>query len=182
MASSEANQAGVADAPSDPVGFAVDVGRRVHGALQKCDSSQRRGEGGEAKKLGLTRRAQEFPTLAAQLGLAPALTFYMSKAAEGKVSERFARVNTSYKYLSEGSPVDVCDELSTEEGSGYAFYLAVLILLAGRVLGVEVARGPGAVSVDGLLDLVKRFRSELWYQRALMPYLIEVKRVLEALG
>jgi len=182
LASSEANPAGGADATPDPVGFAVDVGRRVHDALQRCESSKRRGEGGEAKKLGLTRRAQEFPALAAQLGLAPALAFYMSKAAEGEAPERFARVRASYEYLSKGSPVDFCGELSTEEGSGYAFYLAVLILLAERALGAEVARGPEAVSVDGLLDLVRRFRSELWYQRALMPYLIEVKRVLEALG
>ena len=183
--------------------FAVDVGKKLAVALQNClmhqqaqggqgsgssqsesgsqgalDSGQ--GEGGSGQsKLGIVRRALDFPSLMLTLGFQPAFTFYLSKLSELK---DFRAVYEVYKYLkNDGSdvPNEVCGELRSAEGSGYAGYVAIVLHALGKA-GKSVQVDQDLVTLfKNLLDLTVSVTLD--DERVLLQYLEEVKKVLEAL-
>ncbi|MGC9117277.1 MAG: hypothetical protein ACP5ID_06770 [Conexivisphaera sp.] len=156
----------------DSVSFAAQVGARINSLL-----GARGAAGGkeESFKMGLIRRAREFPGLALSLGLPSALTFYMSKAGE-KLRDLDKLVKCLRAEGSDGECEDMWrGELSREEGSGYLGYIAILVLALGK-LGQE----PKPLDYGGLMSVLREL--DVRKQRLLMPYLIEVKKVLEALG
>lgn len=185
------------------VKFAVDVGKKLAVALQNClkrqqaqggqgsgsrqseprsqgaeGSGQGKGNSGQSK-LGIVRRAVDFPSLMLNLGFQPAFTFYLSKLSK---LEDFRAVYEVYKYLKDdGSdvPNEVCGELSNAEGSGYAGYVAIVLhALEKAGKSVQVDQDWVALFKD-LLDLTVSVTLD--DERVLLQYLEEVKKVLEAL-
>ena len=185
------------------VGFAVHVGKNLAVALQNClkrpqaqggqgsgssqSESGSQGAGGsgqgsddsEQSKLGIVRRALDFPSLMLTLGFQPAFTFYLSKLSELK---DFRAVYEVYKYLKgDGSnvPNEVCSELRSAEGSGYAGYVAI-ILYALEKVGKSVQVDEDLVTLfRNLLDLTVSVTLD--DERVLLQYLEEVRKVLGAL-
>ena len=126
----------------DYIEFVVDYGRRLEGVKSRCKSID-----------AFVRRAEDFPSLAAQEGLVAALTFYYSKA-EGR----------------DVRPEDVkdCGEV-TSEGKGYSLYLNFLI---------EALRTFGGLKCGKPLDCILEVRhNEFALTRLILPILIEMKKV-----
>ena len=153
---------------SEYVKFAADVAKKVISA----GCGEIKGSG----KPGLVRRAIDFPSLMLTLGFQPAFTFYASKI------DNYGNVYRVYKYLkgdlNDGSAI--CGELERSEGSGYAGYVAVLLLLLEKV-GKDVkltSERPEEV-FKVLLDLTTSV--DFSTERLLLPYLEEVKKIMEAL-
>ena len=153
---------------SEYVKFAAELAKKV--ILAGC------GEIKGSGKPGLVRRAVDFPSLMLTLGFQPAFTFYVSKI------DNYANVYRVYKYLkgelSDGSAI--CSELERSEGSGYAGYVGVLLILLEKVGKVVklTSEKPGEV-FSVLLDLVTSV--DFSTERVLLPYLEEVKKIMEAL-
>ncbi|MGC8970184.1 MAG: hypothetical protein ACP5LG_06495 [Conexivisphaera sp.] len=155
----------------DSVSFAADVGARMYGLLKDSGQLGQQRAGSGSSKMGLVRRAQEFPSLVLSIGLSPAVTFYMAKAGDG-----LRELGKLIGCL--GGKGEGCEswekELSREEGKGYTGYLAILVAALSR-LGVA----PPSNDYRGMLEAVRGL--DVRRQRLLMPYIIEVKKVLEAL-
>nr|MEB2792989.1 hypothetical protein [Caldisphaeraceae archaeon] len=68
---------------NDPVSYGIYIGEKILNAIKHCDSKQ--GEGRQsvqesAQKIGVVRRAVDFPSLMLSLGIKAAYVFYLSKS------------------------------------------------------------------------------------------------------
>jgi CRISPR type III-B/RAMP module-associated protein Cmr5 len=155
------------------VKFASDIGIK----LIKCvDRTANQNEGD--KKAGLVRRAVDFPSLMLNAGFAPAFTFYISKV------ENYNNLISVFKYLDsddQNSCEAIREELKKEEGAGYAGYVVILIEVLKKI-------GKNVKSISNLkdeeiyselLDIANKV--DLKDERLIMPYLYELKKVMEAL-
>ncbi len=163
-----------------------------------CDSHGNK-ESGDTKA-GLVRRATNFPTLMLSLGFKPAFTFYISKI------ENYQNLVGAYKFLSGGDGAGkeaICNELGRGEGAGYAGYVAILLSVLTKIgkkiqleeqskeeqskeeqskeeqSKEEQSKEEQSKVYSMLLSLVSdmNFKDE----RRVLPYLIEIKKVMEAL-
>ncbi|ADL18421.1 hypothetical protein ASAC_0012 [Acidilobus saccharovorans 345-15] len=158
---------------SDFVGFAADVGTKLIAA--GCQ-----GGGSSNSKPGIVRRAVDFPSLMISLGFQPAFTFFLSKV------ERFSAVSAIYSYLTGKAKLDdgvkaaICDELRRSEGAGYAGYVAIILYALSRV-GESVSVGGNEEEIYKSLLGIALKELALAKERLLSEYLLEVKKVLEAM-
>ena len=128
----------------DYIKFVVGYGKRLEEVKSRCRSID-----------AFVRRAKDFPSLVAQEGLVPAMTFYYSKA-EGRALGLEA--------------VKDCEEF-TSEGRGYSVYLGFLI---------EVLKRYGNLKCERPLDCILEVRgNEVALTRLIMPVLVEMKKVAE---
>jgi len=153
----------------------------------------------EDKKSGvpaLVRRAKDFPMLASELGLSSALIFYISKAENQDVL--FNSYKVFYSLLIsksgelEGDVKGVINSaLKTDEGAGYDVYAGLTFALIGTKLDQGFGLKPpekGSSSEAFLVEALKILKNTeesgkgFELQRRLMPYLIEIKRVMEVVG
>ena len=153
----------------------------------------------EGKKSGvpaLVRRAKDFPMLASELGLSSALIFYISKAENQDVL--FNSYKVFYSLLIsksgelEGDVKGVINSaLKTDEGAGYDVYAGLTFALIGTKLDQGFGLKPpekGSSSEAFLVEALKILKNTeesgkgFELQRRLMPYLIEIKRVMEVVG
>ena len=163
----------------DPVKAALTYVLRIAEQVRQCRAL----DGGE-KVTGeaVKRRARDLPTLVASAGMVPALTFYMSKASAETLQTMLDKVLGG-----EGPSRELCgslrDELGGSEGAGYSTLLA----LATRALedmgylgGVTGSSDTVAALAQGLLSL-RGTERELVAERRLLEFLVEVKKLAEAL-
>jgi CRISPR type III-B/RAMP module-associated protein Cmr5 len=169
------------------VKFASDIGIK----LIKCvDRTANQNEGD--KKAGLVRRAVDFPSLMLNAGFAPAFTFYISKV------ENYNNLISVFKYLDsddQNSCEAIREELKKEEGAGYAGYVVILIEVLKKIGKIdklervlkEIGKNDKLEDKDKvlkeiifeLLDIANKV--DLKDERLIMPYLYELKKVMEAL-
>ncbi|BFI75769.1 type III-B CRISPR module-associated protein Cmr5 [Sulfurisphaera ohwakuensis] len=130
----------------DYIDYVIEYGKKLENIKSKCNSID-----------AFVRRAEEFPSLVAQEGLVPALTFYYSKA-EGKASS-----------LDSAS----CEEFRNE-GKGYSVYLMFIIDVLSKFNNIKC---------NDSLDCIRETRkNELIITRKLLPILIEMKKVANIVG
>ncbi|AAK41734.1 type III-B CRISPR module-associated protein Cmr5 [Saccharolobus solfataricus] len=152
---------------SEYVKFATEIGKRIVSAQCKIQSGP--------SKPGLLRRSADFPSLMLGIGFSPAFTFYISKI------EDYNRFKDIYNYLSggKGNPASICKELDKREGSGYAGYVAIILLVLNNI-GKRIRIGDDPKDIYySLLDVASSVGSK--EERLILPYLNEIKKVLEAL-
>ena len=157
----------------------------------------------EGKKSGvpaLVRRAKDFPMLASELGLSSALIFYISKAENQDVLFNSYKVFYSLLISKSGElEGDVKNNvkgvinsaLKTDEGAGYDVYAGLTFALIGTKLDQGFGLKPpekGSSSEAFLVEALKILKNTeesgkgFELQRRIMPYLIEIKRVMEVVG
>ncbi|AGJ62068.1 type III-B CRISPR module-associated protein Cmr5 [Saccharolobus islandicus] len=125
----------------DYIDFVIEYGKKLEKKKEECKSLD-----------AFIRRAEDFPSLVAQEGLVPAMTFYYSKM-EGGVS--------SIENVE-------CEEL-INEGKGYSVYLSFLI---------DVLREFANLKCTTPLDCIKEVRqNEIVITRKILPILVEMKKV-----
>jgi CRISPR type III-B/RAMP module-associated protein Cmr5 len=152
---------------SEFVNFAASIGKRIITANCQIE----KGSG----KPGLVRRAVDFPSLMLSLGFSPAFTFYISKI------EKYENVYKVYQTL-KGNNADnsaICEELQKRESAGYSGYVGILLVTLEKI-GKNISVSPDANKLySALIDLATKvdFKDE----RMILPYLNEIKKVLEAL-
>lgn len=130
----------------DYIDFVIEYGKKLEKKKEECKSLD-----------AFIRRAEDFPSLAAQEGLVPAMTFYYSKM-EGGVS--------SIENVE-------CEEL-INEGKGYSVYLSFLI---------DVLRKFANLKCTTPLDCIKEVRqNEIVITRKILPILVEMKKVSNIVG
>jgi len=152
---------------NDYVNFAADVGKKI--ILARCNKEK------DSTKPGLVRRAVDFPTLMLSIGFSPAFTFYLSKIEDYDSLIKF------YKYLlnEEQDTQPICKELERKEGAGYAGYVAILLLVLEKIgKPIKIDENSSSnysllINLSTLVDLKDEWR--------ILPYLSELKKVLEAL-
>lgn len=164
----------------DPLSLALEHGYRVREAVDEA----KRLWPDKAKDLtgeAVTRRAKDLASLMLSAGLVPTLTFYMAKVEDDNVYEAALK-------LLEGSRTNnvlekIKDDLSGKEGAGYSIILAAVV----KALESLYPQALGGGSPRSLKDLATRLkdmhekRLDVKAESVLQPYLIELKKVLEAL-
>ncbi len=163
----------------DPVRAALTYVLRIAEQVRLC---REQGGGGKVTGEALRRRARDLPTLVASAGMVPALTFYMSKASAETLETLLDRVLGG-----EGPSGELCGSLSSElsgsEGVGYATLLALATRALedmGYLAGVTGSRDAVTALARGLLSL-RGTEKELVAERRLIEFLVEVKKLAEAL-
>jgi len=164
---------------NDYVKLASEIGRKV--ALlaheSKCHLKQEQQEN-DSRKAGIVRRAVDFPSLMLSIGFSSAFTFYLSKAGQD-----FSSIVSFFKYLTTDEfSENVCGELEKKEGVGYAGYIAILLFImkkTGKSVEIEPDVKKAYSTLSALLDIADSL--DYKYERKLLFYLHEVKKVLEAL-
>jgi len=152
---------------SEFVKFAASIGKKIITANCQIEKGP--------SKPGLVRRAVDFPSLMLSLGFSPAFTFYISKI------EKYDNVYKVYQTL-KGNSNDssvICEELQKKESAGYSGYVGILLFTLEKI-GKDVSVPPDADKLYlALIDLATNvsFKDE----RMILPYLNEIKKVLEAL-
>ncbi|MCY0858876.1 MAG: type III-B CRISPR module-associated protein Cmr5 [Sulfolobaceae archaeon] len=157
--------------------FAAYIANRIIDGITECGGGVQEERG---KKPGLVRRAVDFPSLALSVGVGPAMTFFLSKS-----SEDVKKIKGVYGYLNGNSNdrKDLCDEMKKEEGSGYAGYIAILMLILKEIGRADVDE---INKVDNVMELYKKvlnIATHIDFKdfRTMNPYILEVKKVLEGL-
>ena len=149
----------------------------------------------------LVRRAKDFPMLASELSLSSALIFFISKAeSQDVLFDSYQVFHSVFENgLKNGKVTDVKEEivndvinsaLKTDEGAGYDVYAGLTLALIGTKFDSNFNSGitEKTSSKDFLLYALKELRKTeedgkgFELQRRLMPYLIEIKRVMEVVG
>ncbi|ADB86633.1 type III-B CRISPR module-associated protein Cmr5 [Saccharolobus islandicus] len=152
---------------SEFVKFAASIGKKIITA--NCQIEK------DSSKPGLVRRAVDFPSLMLSLGFSPAFTFYISKI------EKYENVYKVYQTL-KGSSNDnsvICEELQKKESAGYSGYVGILLVTLEKI-GKNISISPDVNKLySALIDLATNvsFKDE----KMILPYLNEIKKVLEAL-
>lgn len=130
----------------DYIDFVIEYGKKLEKKKEECKSLD-----------AFIRRAEDFPSLVAQEGLVPAMTFYYSKME---------------KEVSSIENVE-CEEL-INEGKGYSVYLSFLI---------DVLREFANLKCTTPLDCIKEVRqNEIVITRKILPILVEMKKVSNIVG
>ncbi|QIW22853.1 type III-B CRISPR module-associated protein Cmr5 [Sulfolobus sp. S-194] len=125
----------------DYIDYVIEYGKKLESKKLQCKNID-----------AFVRRAEDFPSLVAQEGLVPAMTFYYAKA-EGKVNNLESAE---------------CDEVENE-GKGYSVYLMFL---------TDVLNKFGNIKCNNSLECIKEVRkNELIITRKILPILIEMKKV-----
>ncbi|AWR98121.1 type III-B CRISPR module-associated protein Cmr5 [Acidianus sulfidivorans JP7] len=113
------------------------------------------------------RRAEEFPTLMTQVGLAPALTFFLSKSDVEKVASLYNNIS---------------GQIDCKDTDGYSSYTAALIYLINKVENLcEIKEGDKNLIINSIIDCVKKVsqREETgMLPKKLIPYVVELKKVV----
>ena len=115
--------------PHDPVKASLTIISNFNSVfVDECVNK----EGRKIKGDAIARRLQEFPQLALQVGLVPALTFYLSKIDnQEKINAYNASINA---IMSKSSNKYICEKASGE-GGGYPQALAIILAYAGIIAG-----------------------------------------------
>jgi len=129
----------------DYIDFVIEYGKKLEKKKREC-----------GKIDAFIRRAEDFPSLVVQQGLAPAMTFYYSKAGNAVKVENAD-----------------CKEL-TDEGKGYSVYLGFLI---------DVLKNFANLKCTSPLDSIREVRqNEIVITRKILPILVEMKKVSNIVG
>lgn len=169
------------------------VGRLVQLMESTRGQEERGGEGHH--RMGITRRAEDFPLIISQYGLSSALTFFLSKV--GRDDSELLDYGVDYFRGAVNLDQELGKELASdagEEGKGYASYLALVLVwplgeamagagLDGVVKGLKPpggrVRGAAGILLRNLQGIQER---ELLLEAAAMPGLLELKKITRALG
>lgn len=174
-------------------------GRVVGRLVQLMESTRGQEErGGEGRhRMGITRRAEDFPLIISQYGLSSALTFFLSKVGRDDSELLDYGVDYFRGAVSLDQELGKEKELvkdAGEEGKGYASYLALVLVwplgeamdgagLDGVVKGLKPpggrVRGAAGILLRNLQGIQER---ELLLEAAAMPGLLELKKITRALG
>ncbi|ACR41492.1 CRISPR-associated protein Cmr5 [Saccharolobus islandicus] len=149
------------------VNFAANIGKRIISA--NCQIEK------DSSKPGLVRRAIDFPSLMLSLGFSPAFTFYISKIEK---YENVYKVYQTLKGISNDNSV-ICEELQKKESAGYSGYVGILIMTLEKIgKSISITSDTNKLYLE-LIDLATKvdFKDE----RMILPFLNEIKKVLEAL-
>jgi len=150
----------------------------------------------------LVRRAKDFPMLASELSLSSALIFFISKAeSQDVLFDSYQVFHSVFENgLKNGKVTDVKEEivndvinsaLKTDEGAGYDVYAGLTFALIRTKLDQgfglkppEKVSSSEAFLVEALKILKNTEESGKGFelQRRIMPYLTEIKRVMEVVG
>mgnify|MGYP001626439274 FL=1 len=141
-------------------------------------------------KPGLVRRAIDFPSLMLNLGFIPAFTFYLSKAGEHKniyelydylKSENQNQVTNS-NYMENSNLL--CKEMDISESCGYTGYVSILILLLEKIGKLSLKDLSQHRPDETLAKLLNETEKNIGIreERIILAYLIELKKVMEALS
>jgi len=173
------------------------VGRLVQ-LIESTRGQEEQGRGGEGHhRMGITRRAEDFPLMISQYGLSSALTFFLSKV--GRDDSELLDYGVDYF---KGPVVNIDQKVreklasdAGEEGKGYVSYLALVLVwplgeamagagLNGVVNGLKLSgsdhvRGAAGLLLRNLQGIQER---ELLLEVAAMPGLLELKKITRALG
>lgn len=172
-------------------------GRVVGRLVQLMESTRGQEErGGEGRhRVGITRRAEDFPLIISQYGLSSALTFFLSKV--GRDDSGLLDYGVDYFRGAVSLDQELGGKLvkdAGEEGKGYASYLALVLVwplgeaMAGAGLdGVAKGLKPPGGRVRGAAGILLRNlqgiqERELLLETAAMPGLLELKKIMRALG
>jgi CRISPR type III-B/RAMP module-associated protein Cmr5 len=152
---------------SEYVRYASDIGKKI--ILANCQVQEGSG------KPGLVRRAVDFPSLMLSLGFSPAFTFYVSKV------ENYHNVLAFYQTIKGNSSNTsiICSELEKKESTGYAGYIGILLTILEKI-GKKMGVINDPIKLYSyLMDITNEV--EVKDERLILPYLNEIKKVLEAL-
>lgn len=170
--------------PSDPVEAALEAIRRFDSVFrEECSDT------GEA----IARRLKDFPQIALQAGLVPALTFLLSKLDSdekhsaykavisvvlGKAST-FSVVSGEQEARNRRSVDSVCGT-ARGEGGGYPHALALLLAYAGLQAGCNIESLQEVGSK--LVECIERIKGEgVVVERLVLSYANELKKLTSAL-
>jgi len=163
----------------DPVRAALTYVLRIAEQVRLCREQD---GGGGVTGEAVRRRARDLPTLVASAGMVSALTFYMSKADSETLQTLLDRVLGG-----EGPSGELCGSLRGELGGGEGAGYSTLLALATRALedmgylgGVTGSSDTMTALARGLLSL-RGTEKELVAERRLLEFLVEVKKLAEAL-
>ena len=133
---------------------------------------------------GLRSRAREAPSLLLQAGLASLMTHLLSKSKEEEVREALQLLSDKSSEQEEGSAS--LGDLEPGEGKGYSTMLALIIDALRELdptsrfkgLAEKYSTRSTLLAVKDLLDNPKE---EARLSRVLVPYLVELKKLVEAI-
>ncbi len=138
----------------------------------------------------LSRRAKELPSLIQQAGLFQSIAFYLSKIENENLYKKIygllSSQQQSLQQTVDENEKKLLEEEVSGEGRGYTFLLAVLTYAiyeySKRIPGLKDCHDMGGISNVARCMLELREKGLLlMVERALIPYLITVKRLFEAL-
>lgn len=189
---------------NDPVLYAVNIGKKVLYAVNICNQNQQikadkdnrnnQGKGNNnEEKYGIVKRAVDFPSLMLSVGLNAAYTFYLSKIS---LSSDIDKIVYLFKYFDDNTQnnnmdKNICEEFSKKEGAGYLSYISLLLKMLKdmQLININFVNKKDETKEKNdtenenykniLLDIVEKLN--LRTQRQLLPYVLEIKNVLEAI-
>jgi len=136
----------------------------------------------ELSMRGVVSRMKNFPTLLAQVGLIPALTFYLSKLDDNGINEK--QVMELIDYFSHGTrvsePGSLIEEMSEKEGKGYVIAFAMLV----SALSMFATQKFGTLNdiVGELKNLISNYPKRRKVEKLITIYSMEMKKLCEAYG
>jgi CRISPR type III-B/RAMP module-associated protein Cmr5 len=182
----------VSSAGPDPLELAL------HHALRVFDAARihMRRAGGDRVGEAFRRRAKDFPSLMAEAGLAPALTFYLSKSNPSKLPAalRLASCRGLDTQQLDAIAKGLGEELGRGEGEGYTLMAALVLDALDKLAGLGlVERGDDGCPGEGDgYQILKRVAERLLEIRSgeggeevraaalIEPYLVELKKLADA--
>lgn len=171
--------------PEDPVKAALQVMLTFSKAFEsiKDECARKLGKGGEEKteldETVLSRRLEDFPTLMLQVGLIPAITFYISKIDDQKKVKAYEVTLNVIRNPEEKPSVDICHDLSGA-GGGYPHATALLLAYAGEISGCSDTSY--ATTGPDLVECLKKIEEQgMRIEKLTLNYVYELKKLAKAL-
>lgn len=164
----------------DIVSLALDHILALERLVEKCNVGQGRSRNGKPGE-GVTRRLKDLPTHVAYAGLVPALTFYMSKASETTYARILSLLRGEITLESISCDEKIVEDLGGGEKAGYSATLALAVAALEKIVDGFVAGSSFRELAEALRKLKNDWRAEMLATHLLIDYLVEAKKLGEAL-
>lgn len=170
----------------DPVKEALEVVIKIDDLISNCKHIIKE-EVKEIKAHALERRGKDLPALVLQSGFVTSITFYLSKLdSEVLYSKTYNKLRGFNTELDKNYCNDLSNDLR-EEGKGYTIMLALVNYYLSKI--AESKQINECKNLNGIISVAKCLKTlresteagEFIVESLMMPYLIELKKLLEAL-
>jgi len=161
----------------DPIKIALQRTFKLKEIIEICTPEAER-----LKTRALPRRAKDLPQLILQLGLIPALTFYLSKVEDKELYKALVDSLSGKKKFD----TNLCRALQKEveeEGKGYTALLATIASTLPLIKVSLKSQSQDLNSLPSLASYLLTIRDEgkdLVIEKSLISFLVELKKLFEA--
>ena len=138
------------------------MGKTVTEALEDFNAVYENVKNLEKVRKSFRTRARSFPTLLTQMGLVPSLSFLAAKAGKNNIEQ----------ILEDPKTVENSDKF------GYAFYFTIVMKRIGKIIGNDVLKSFVSKPIETMMEIN---RYSIYLEKKLIPYLLEIKMLAEAL-